>query len=85
MPANCPQPDCPIDPEFWKTLGGIAQSLKDGEARMSRIETDLKEVKSDVKQLNHIRVRGAQYGAGAGTAAGVVSAGILVWLKSKLG
>lgn len=74
----CTEVTCPIEPEFWKDFGGILQALKDGDARMERME-------KKIDQLNHIKKRGAQYGAAGGSVSGVVAAGVLVWLKSKFG
>ena len=81
----CPEINCPIDPEFWQRIGRIAQSLEDGDSRFGRMESRMERMENKIDDLNHIKKRGAQFGAASGTAAGVVSAGILVWLKSKLG
>ena len=81
----CNLPECPIDPEFWQKLGRILQSLDDGDVRTDRMEKRMERIESKIDDLNHVRVRGAQYGAAGGGAMGVVAAGVLVWLKSKLG
>lgn len=59
-------------------LSAMDQRLDEGNRRFDRVE-------NKVDELNHARRKGATAGAGTGTIAGVVSAGVLVWLKSRLG